>query len=82
MQDIPENGLLTLAVGDLLVGFIILWIFEDLKRSPCLMVKDQRTPIAWGFHTTGNADLPTYWERGDSAYDPGVHVSSSGVASM
>ena len=77
VQDIPENGLLTLAVGDLLVDCEVLGVSEYLQSPARLVVKDKRTPIAWGFHASGNADLPTNWERGDSAYDPGVHVSTS-----
>jgi hypothetical protein len=57
-------------------------VFEYLQSPARLMVKDKRTPIPWGFHGTGNADLTTDGERGDSAYDPGVHVTSSGVASI
>ena len=60
----------------------VLGVFEYLQSPARLMVKDERTPIPWGFHGTGNAYLATDWERGDSAYDPGVHVISSGVASM
>ena len=82
MQDIPENGLLTFAVGDLLMDLEVLGVFEYLQSSARLMVKDKRTPIPWGFHGTGDAHLTTDGERGDSAYDPGVHVTSSGVASM
>ena len=65
------------AIGDLLVSLEVLGIPKDLYSPARLMVEDQRTPIAWGFRTTGNADLPTDWERGDSAYDPGVHDGKS-----
>ena len=68
-KNIPQDGLLAFAIGDLLVPLEVLGIPKDLDSPARLVVEDQRTPITWGFHATGNADLPTDWKRGDSAYD-------------
>lgn len=83
MQHISQYRLLAFAVGDLLVDCEVLGIPKDLQGSARLVVKDKRPPIPWnGVQSTGDTYLTTYGERRDSGYDPGVHVISSGVASI
>lgn len=83
MQHISQYRLLAFAIGDLLVSLVILGITEELQSPARLVVKDKRTPIPLnGVNGTGDAYFTTDWKRGSSGYDPGVHVISSGVASI
>jgi hypothetical protein len=76
-KNIPQDRLLTFAIGYLLVAFKILGVLEHLQNPTRLVVEVKCSPIAWDFHTTGNTYFPPDWEGRGSGYDPGVHTGKS-----